>query len=108
MANPPTEKEFSEQLNTKFRLELEGQEPLSLELIEVKGYVKKVEEPSGMERFSAIFQGPSQPSLVQKLYTLKHESMGELDIFIVPIANNAQGIVYEAVYNFFSSPSSAG
>ncbi|HKO96851.1 MAG TPA: hypothetical protein VJU86_07665 [Pyrinomonadaceae bacterium] len=106
MSTPPTEKEFSQHLHTNFHLDIEGEEPLNLELIDVKGYLKKEDEHPGMERFSAMFQGPVQPALVQKLYHLKHDSMGDLDIFIVPIAKNAQGVVYEAVYNYFQAPTS--
>ena len=96
-----TEEEFSRHLNTKFRVRLVDGSQIDLELVEVKGYLTKAGEQTGMERFSAYFQGPSQPSLPQNTYSLRHDRMGTFEIFIVPIARDDQGVRYEAVYNYF-------
>jgi hypothetical protein len=97
-----TEKEFSEQLNTKFRTSREDGSAVELELVEVKSYLSGPNEQSGMERFSAFFRGPGELPLAQKTYTLSHDRMGEFEIFLVPIGQQ-DGVRYEAVFNYFKN-----
>jgi hypothetical protein len=101
MAVSLTEKEFSQHLNTKFWLDRDGEGELALELVEVKPYPSTPAEKQGMERFSAFFRGPDQPQLPQRLYSLEHERMGKFDIFLVPVGRNQEGVLYEAVFNYF-------
>ena len=100
MPQQHTQADFSRQLNTKFRVLAEAPRPVELELIEVKGWRTQPEEQQGMERFSLIFRGPSDIFMPQNIYRLAHEQMGELDIFLVPIAPQWDGFRYEAVFNF--------
>jgi hypothetical protein len=100
MPQQHTQADFSEHLNTKFRVLAEAPRPVELELIEVKGWTTQPEEQQGMERFSLIFRGPSDIFVPQNIYRLAHEQMGELDIFLVPIAPESDGFRYEAVFNF--------
>ena len=101
MAANLTEAEFSKHVNTKFRVELEGDTSVDLELTEVKGYMSKHNEQTGMERFSIYFQGPAEPLLPQKLYAFQHPEMGSFEMFFVPIAKNEAGFRYESVFNYF-------
>jgi hypothetical protein len=104
MAAPLTENEFSKHVKTKFRLKpntTSKEQQVELELAEVKGYAKKAEEHSGMERFSAFFDGPGDLQLPQGIYSLSHDQMGEFEIFLVPIARDERGFRYEAVFNYF-------
>jgi len=96
-----TEQEFSRHVNTNFRVKLDTPQPIDLKLVEVKGYAKRGEEESGMERFSLFFTGPADVILQQHLYPLAHDAMGELEIFLVPIARTDDGFRYEAVFNYF-------
>lgn len=97
-----TEKEFSQHINTKFRLNVERAEPIELELVEVKSYENKDKpgEHGGMERFSVFFQGPLDAFLQQATYSLSHEKMGSFDIFLVPLGREEKGYSYEAVFNY--------
>ncbi len=97
-----TEKEFSQHLNSKFQLKLDDRE-LELELVEVKGYPDGPNEQSGMERFSVFFDGPGDVHLPQRLYPLKHERMGNFEIFLVPISRTENSYRYEAVFNYFKT-----
>ena len=97
-----TEKEFSQHVGTKFHVKADQPE-IELELIEVKGYVSQEIEQDGMERFSVFFAGPGDPFLPQKVYSLKHERMGEFEIFLVPVAGDEKSYRYEAVFNYFRS-----
>ena len=97
-----TEKEFSQHINTKFRLDVERVEPIELELVEVKTYDNKDKagERGGMERFSVLFRGPLDAFLQQATYPLSHEKMGSFDIFLVPLSREEKGYSYEAVFNY--------
>jgi hypothetical protein len=102
MAASLTEQEFSQHVGTKFQLTLDQQE-IELNLTEVKGYRPGENEQPGMERFSAYFDGPAETYLPQTVYQLKHDRMGEFEIFLVPIEKNDQGFRYEAVFNYFKA-----
>jgi hypothetical protein len=49
--------------------------------------------------FSLLFRSASMVVLPQKIYRLKNDSLGALDIFLVPIARDGAGVVYQAVFN---------
>jgi hypothetical protein len=97
-----TEKEFSQHVGTKFRIQSDDRE-IELELNEVKVYASQEIEQGGMERFSVFFAGPGDSFLPQKLYGLAHDRMGEFELFLVPIAGNEKGFRYEAVFNYFKT-----
>jgi hypothetical protein len=94
-----TEEEFSRHLNTKFRIT--GEEPIELELTEVKGHLSQANEHPGMERFSVYFHGNGEQCLPQRIYPVEHDVMGVFDLFLVPIAQDEKGFRYEAVFNYF-------
>lgn len=88
---------FEEQLNTPFRVHFGGESPLEAVLFQVR-----LHEPHGGPRqqpFSAYFRGPRQPVLPQAIYRVEHDRMGTMDVFIVPIGPEGQGMGYEAVFN---------
>jgi hypothetical protein len=37
--------------------------------------------------------------LLQRMHRLKHDKMGELEIFLVPVGKNERGYLYQAVFN---------
>ncbi|CAM5350644.1 hypothetical protein MAUB1S_06055 [Mycolicibacterium aubagnense] len=49
--------------------------------------------------FSLMFRSGSQVVLPQKLYKLKNATLGRLEIFLVPVARDKEGIVYQAIFN---------
>ena len=54
----------------------------------------------GLQRFSLLFHGPADRVLAQGTYSLQHDALGSLVIFIVPvIGSNAERIVYEACFS---------
>jgi hypothetical protein len=48
--------------------------------------------------FSLIFVGPLQPVVAQAIYTLEHPTLGRLELFIVPVGQNPQGMQYQAIF----------
>jgi hypothetical protein len=52
------------------------------------------------EPFSLVFLGPGDPRLDQGMYELRHDALGPLELFLVPIGYEAGGgLRYEAVFN---------
>ncbi len=49
--------------------------------------------------FTLMFPGPQEPVLPQSTYQIKHEDLGELEIFVVPLESDESGTVYQAVFN---------
>jgi hypothetical protein len=49
--------------------------------------------------FSLMFRSPSPVVMPQKIYRLKNEAMGALDIFLVPVGRDQHGTIYQAVFN---------
>jgi hypothetical protein len=97
------EEAFKKQLGTKFRvrLEIEGAPEIELALDEVEPFPTLSHSRSDLERFSAYFYGPGDFYLPQRMYRLEHEQMGEMDIFLVPVAQDQRGFRYEAVFSYF-------
>jgi hypothetical protein len=96
-----TEVNFTKHLNTVFRVKVDATRPVELKLVDVKGYASGANDPSGMERFSLFFNGPGDLQLPQRTYELEHEQLGTLHIFLVTVAQDERGFVYEAVFNYF-------
>lgn len=101
MSEKLTEEAFARQLNSKFRVRADTPRPVELELVEVKSWRSGAAEQGGMERFSLFFTGPADVLLPQQLYTLEHDELGVLDIFLVPVARTPEALRYEAVFNFY-------
>ncbi len=89
-----TRDEFASQINTKFRI-LREQDRFEAELIEVseaKIYPKQ-------ESFSLFFLMPESFPPAQGTYKFEHDKIGASEIFVVPIEKEADGVVFEAVFN---------
>lgn len=86
-----TSADFAALRGDRFRLLPGGAGPFDLELVEVTEIAR---EPGGRAPFSLVFRGGPTPPLPQRIYHVEHESLGAIEIFLVPIA--ADG--YEAVF----------
>ncbi len=85
------------QLNTKFALP-DADQPFELELVEVT-------EPTvtaSQTFFSLFFLGNGDLLLPQGTYRMNHEQLGEMVIFLVPTAREADGFKYEAAFNLLN------
>ena len=56
--------------------------------------------PEGQERlqFSLVFRAPMPQIWPQGIYQLSHEELGVLEVFLVPIGSDAEGVRYEAAF----------
>lgn len=91
-----TKEAFEENLNTKFIIPFDPSRAAELELVEVV----ETRSTSRQQQFSVFFLGPLEYRLPQATYRMQHEKMGEIDLFIVPVAREPEGFRYEAVFNY--------
>ena len=93
-----TLQDFAPHVNSSFALTL-GESTVSMTMTEVTKLPFRPFPGMMREPFSLIFRSRSPVVLPQRSYPMKHEAMGKLDIFIVPIGRDQHGIVYQAVFN---------
>lgn len=85
---------FRARLNQPLRIPEFG--ALALELTGVtEAPYSTPEHPS----FSLLLRGPLAPQLEQRTYAFEFADATTMDIFIVPVARDANGMHYEAVFN---------
>jgi hypothetical protein len=49
--------------------------------------------------FSLVLRGPRTPVLPQAIYPLRHPRLGLIELFLVPVGQDAQATRYEALFN---------
>lgn len=92
-----TYEEFVQQMNSKFRVQHEQFGDVELELTEVSD----VKLLGNQEQFAVVFRGPLEAFLGQATHPVAHEQMGNFELFLVPVSQDANGFNYEAVFNRF-------
>lgn len=72
-----------------------------LELVEVEDLtsVARNVPPDARTPFSLMFRGPAEPLVPQGIRPLAHAELGELGIFLVPVAQEPEGLRYQAVFS---------
>lgn len=90
-----TNQNFRDCLHTRFLMEVAPGGTVPLELVEITegNYSPR------LENFSLFFRGPLSPFYPQRIYRLSHEELGEMEIFLVPVGPDSNGMRYEAVFN---------
>ena len=89
---------FAGRIGEPFRIVMDDATLLTTRLIEVT----PADTPArGARRtpFSLVFRSPPGAPLPQRIYRLHHEELGALDLFLVPIGPDADGMLYEAVFS---------
>jgi hypothetical protein len=73
----------------------------SVDITLVEAQRKRVRVVAGIraEPFTLYFKSQSHVLLPQKLYPLSNPGLGKMNIFIVPVAREKDGVIYEAVFN---------
>lgn len=89
--------DFRKHLETDFFVSLGNDaDSLQLRLVEVSELSGGGPRP---EPFSLIFSGPHNVYLPQQTYTLNHNVMGAVEIFMVPIRPDQRGARLQAIFN---------
>ena len=86
---------FNDVVGDLFSIEAEGVTAIELASVEVKPSREDAERTP----FVLTFHGPVEALLPQSIYLLEHEKLGQLEIFLVPVAQDHSHVSYEAVFN---------
>jgi hypothetical protein len=89
--------DFTAHLNGSFVIHFDPAESLVAELLEVS----ELGSDTGEKRqpFSIVFRSPQEDRpLSQGIYSVEHDIMGTIEIFLVPIGPDEQGMRYEAIF----------
>ena len=92
------EEVFARYVNTKFYIQFD-EKRVELELSKVIGDKSSMDKIEGVERFTLYFKGPGDFYLPQRIYRMEHETLGTLEIFIVPVAVKDNRYEYEAIFS---------
>lgn len=93
-----TSKDFTPYLNHTFRIHLSDEEHMDVRLTEITELGTVPPDETARHPFSLIFRGPSDSVLPQRIYRLEHDEMGHMDIFLVPVGPDQEGMQYEAMF----------
>lgn len=102
MLDKLTSSDFAPYLTQTFHIHLDREQRLEVELVNVTEYgaAAQTNKQNGKRRpFSVIFRGPHNVYLPQQIYTIEHEQLGPLSLFLVPIGPDVQGMCFEAIFS---------
>lgn len=98
MGDPYELETYEPHVGERFRIEFADHPPVDLTLVDAApGPWQRPE--GGKTAFRLVFSGPPEPLLEQRTYRMQHPQLGELDLFIVPIAHADKAATYEAIVN---------
>ena len=86
---------LSEHVGSGFDVMDDSANVFTITLTEIAGHIKTERN----ETFSLLFHGPLDRFMPQGIHRLKHATLGELGLFLVPIAQDKDGFQYESVFN---------
>lgn len=89
---------FAPRAHETFELSL-GESSLTLTLTELKALPTPPAPGLTRQPFALTFRSASAIVLPQRLYRLVNATMGPLDVFLVPVGRDPQGVIYQAVFN---------
>ncbi|WP_211453039.1 DUF6916 family protein [Collimonas antrihumi] len=92
-----TQEHFAARLNDTFVAPDEGNAAFTL--VEVRPLAAPTLQGMLRSPFSLLFRNCSPILLTQKIYRMQHDAIGEVGIFLVPVARDNQGFLYQAVFN---------
>ena len=94
---------FADVVGTFFTLST-GEHTVDIELVEVGALKKRAFQ----ESFSAVFLLPHPYKAEQGLYDLSHETLGTMQLLLVPIGMDKDRLKLEAVFNFVVEDDAGG
>lgn len=90
---------FTPHLDSTFIAVLDGDLMFPIALFEATALTVREFPDRTRDPFQLKFRGDESVLLHQRIHKLKHEVLGELEIFLVPIGQENGHIIYQAVYS---------
>jgi hypothetical protein len=88
---------FAAREGERFTIAFEDGE-LELELAEVERMPEEWGRTERREPFSVIFHGSIEYLLPQQVWPLRHDDLGRLDVFLVPLGPEGEAMRYQAIF----------
>ena len=73
--------------------------PQDLELVEVRDFGRRTMPGGELSNYGLTFLARVPTALPQAIYRLEHPALGPMDVFLVPIGRDREGIRYEVIFN---------
>jgi hypothetical protein len=93
---------FEPRVGEQFVVGADGLPTVAMELVEAtEGTEPGGTGPDGQQRlqFTLLFAGPLDQSLPQSTYTVEHDVLGRLDLFLVPVGPDGGAMRYAASFS---------
>ena len=92
---------FAGLLNETFNVAIDHEGVSPFVLVEVQPLPVHGHLPQGVVRspISLLFRHQSVVLFPQKIYQMSHAALGEFGIFLVPIARDRDGFIYQALFS---------
>jgi len=97
-----TRADFAALTRTKFRVWIDAQDSVEMELAEVTApriLTANGAKNATYENFALNFLGPAGRLLAQRIYGFESAAIGRFELFIVPVGQDASGVQYQAAFN---------
>ena len=95
MADTLNKKDFDPHLNSSFTIHTEEGTAVKAKLVEIADHSNEK-----IDAFSLLFKGPKNKPIPHDTQKVKHAKLGELTLFIGPVAyHKADGTYYETVFS---------
>lgn len=89
---------FSGRVGETFRVVVDETHELRTELVEAHTWGTDDDQRRKRVPFTLVFRGPGPTVIPQQIYEVQHDELGGMEIFLVPVGSDAQGVRYEAVF----------
>jgi hypothetical protein len=93
-----TLEDFASRLNEAFSVEFGGSQAAFV-LVEARPLPAGAYRGMARAPFSLVFHHASAVIFPQRIYQMENPGMGGFGIFLVPVARNQDGFLYQAVFN---------
>jgi hypothetical protein len=89
---------FAAHLNETFMVDIES---VNTPFVLVEARPVPYQPMHGLVRepFSLLFRHEAAVVFPQRIYNMRSDSMGEFGIFLVPVARDRDGFIYQALFN---------
>jgi len=98
MLDQLTVETFEPHIGSSFWVEFPNDAKVELQLTRVAKVMESEAAQLDRHPFSLFFIGPKSFLLKQHIYSVRHDELGSMDIFLVPVGAGGETYDYEAVF----------
>ncbi len=91
--------DFADKVGQTFTIGFSDAPAVVLSLAEAELLKGRHSPVKGRQPYSLIFVGQSEQMLPQRMYWLEHATLGQIELFLVPVGKDARGFQYQSLFN---------